>query len=397
MTRSLRVVVLLLCTLTVVSVLRASLPTVTTGQWTPAVDMADARDGAAAVLLANGDTLIVGGSNSAGTLQTADIYQIDGSLTAAATMATARSRHTATLLQDGRVLVAGGDSGAGTATNSAEIYDPGSDTWNAVGTLVSARFGHTATLLPDGRVAIIGGESKGAPVAGIDVFDPNTGLFTQTASLNVARKDHAAVLLADGRVLVAGGFGLDAQNNQIALNSVEIFDPVTNAVSAAANLNTARARHSATVVLDGLVVVAGGSNGQTDLNSIEIYTPGTDAWAVSPTTLSTARNGHIATLLAKNNSVLISGGSSNGTALQSAEIFQPWTGTVVNAGNMNVAHVSGTGSSFGAEGLYLAAGGSGSKTTEFFRFATIKTDKDDYAPGTPVLMSGTGYQPNEVV
>ncbi|HEY1526434.1 MAG TPA: YDG domain-containing protein [Candidatus Angelobacter sp.] len=330
-------------------------------------------------------------------MQTADIYQIDGSLTAAATMATARSRHTATLLQDGRVLVAGGDSGAGTATNSAEIYDPGSDTWNSVGPLVSARFGHSATLLADGRVAIIGGESNGAPVAGIEVFDPNTGLFTQSAALNVARKDHAAALLADGRVLVAGGFGADAQNNQLALSSVEIFDPVTNAVSAAANLNTARGRHSATVVLDGFVVVAGGSNGQADLNSIEIYTPGTDAWAVSAATLSTARNGHVATLLAKNNSVLISGGSSNGTALQSAEIFQPWTGTVVSAGNMNAARVFGTGLSFGAEGLYLAAGGSDSKTTEFFRFATIKTNKDDYAPGTPVLMSGTGYQPNEVV
>jgi hypothetical protein len=397
MTRSLRVVVLLLCTLTIVSVLRASLPIVTTGQWTPAMDMADARDGASAVLLANGDTLIAGGSNPAGTLQTADIYQIDGSLTAAATMTTARSRHTATLLQDGRVLVAGGDSGGGTATNSAEIYDPGSGTWNSVGPLVSARFGHTATLLADGRVAIIGGENNGSPVAGIEVFDPNTDLFTQPASLNVARKGHAAAMLADGRVLVAGGFGVDAQNNQIALSSVEIFDPVTNAVSAAANLNTARGRHSATVVLDGLVVVAGGSNGQADLNSIEIYTPATDAWAVSAATLSVAREGHVATLLPKNNSVLVSGGSSNGTALQSAEIFRPWTGTVVSAGNLNATRVAGTGSPFGAEGLYLAAGGSGSKTTEFFRFATIKTDKVDYAPGTPVLMSGTGYQPNEVV
>src|SRR4029077_20027709 len=124
--------------------------------------------------------------------------------------------------------------------------------------------------------------------------------------------------------------------------------------SAAANLNVARGRHSATVVLDGLVVVAGGSNRKAHLNSIEIYTPGTDAWAVSPATLSVARNGHVATLLAKNNSVLISGGSSNGTALQSAEIFRPWTSTVVNAGNMNAARMSGTGSSFGAEGLYLA-------------------------------------------
>ena len=162
MTRSLRVVVLLLCTLTVVSILRASLPQVATGQWTQALDMADTRDGAAAVLLANGDTLIVGGSNSAGTLQTAEIYQTNGSLTAAATMATARYRHTATLLQDGRVLVAGGDSGSGTATNSAEIYDPGSDTWNSVGPLVSARFGHSATLLADGRVAIIGGDIQSA-------------------------------------------------------------------------------------------------------------------------------------------------------------------------------------------------------------------------------------------
>jgi hypothetical protein len=397
MSRFLHVLVVLVCLLTAVTFLRASLPKVETGQWTLALDLSQARDGATVTSLASGDSLIAGGNNSAGTLQTTDIYHSDGSLTAAASMSTARSRHTATVLQDGRVLVVGGQSGAGAATNAAEIYDPMLDEWSSAATLSLPRFGHTATILTDGRVAIIGGENSAGPISEIEVYDPGNDSFSHAAALSIGRKDHAVALLADGRVLVAGGFGFDAQNNLVALSSAEIFDPAANSVVAAGSMNVARGRHSATAVLDGFIVVAGGSNGQTDLNSIEIYTPTTDTWVISAATLSTARSGHMASLLPKNNSVLIAGGSSGGAATQSAEMYQKWTDRVVSAGTMNSPHLLGAGSPFSVDGLYLAAGGSGQHSTELFRFATITTDKNDYAPGMPVLMSGTGYQPGESV
>jgi hypothetical protein len=397
MKRAFLCAVVVTCLLTTVFILRGSVPVVSTGQWSAAADMLDSRDSAASVLLANGDTLITGGANSAGSLQTSDLYHSDGTLGAAAPMQVARSRHSATLLQDGRVLVAGGDTGAGVATNSAEIYDPSSDSWTSAGPLITARLGHRAILLDDGTVAIVGGESNGSPVSTIEIYDPGSNSFSQGPSLNISRKNAAAAKLSDGRVLITGGFGTDASGSSVALNSAEIFDPKSGAVSAAAGMNVARGNHTAIKVLDGIVVVAGGSDGQNDLNSIETYNLATDSWVLSPATLSVPRSGHAATLLSNNNSVLITSGTSGSTAVQTADIYQPWNDAVVSGGTMNAVRLNGTGSAFGLEGLYLAAGGSGASSTELYRFPTIKTDKPDYSPGQPVLMTGTGYQPGETV
>ncbi len=74
-------------------------------------------------------------------------------------MNTGRAAHSATLLPSGKVLVAGGDLYL-TAQTSAEIYDPGSDTWTAVPSLSTARYGHAATLLPNGKVLVAGGDGE---------------------------------------------------------------------------------------------------------------------------------------------------------------------------------------------------------------------------------------------
>ncbi|MCL7487517.1 MAG: kelch motif-containing protein [Desulfobulbaceae bacterium] len=70
---------------------------------------------------------------------------------------TERSYHTAILLGDGRVLVAGGYNSSAGALNSAELYDPSTDTWSAAtDNLTVARYHHTATMLPDGRILVTG-------------------------------------------------------------------------------------------------------------------------------------------------------------------------------------------------------------------------------------------------
>ena len=72
--------------------------------------MAEAREGAAAVLLPNGRILITGGEGANGLLASAEIFGIDGSFHPASSMHTARRGHSAVLLKDGRVLVAGGET-----------------------------------------------------------------------------------------------------------------------------------------------------------------------------------------------------------------------------------------------------------------------------------------------
>jgi hypothetical protein len=72
------------------------------------------------------------------------------------------------------------------------------------------RIGHTATLLTDGKVLVAGGGSDTA-----ELFDPSTGTFTAIGKLSAARAYHTATLLADGKVLVTGG--LDPDERTIAL------------------------------------------------------------------------------------------------------------------------------------------------------------------------------------
>ena len=96
------------------------------------------------------------------------------------------------------------------------------------------------------------------------------GTWTATGTLITARASHTATLLADGRVLVAGGF--DTYGNPLA--SSEIYNPATGAWTATGDLNSARALHTATLLPDGRVLVAGGFNWTVGyLANSEIYDP----------------------------------------------------------------------------------------------------------------------------
>ena len=81
-----------------------------------------------------------------------------------------------------------------------------------------------------------------------------TGVWTLVASLGAAREGHTATLLTDGRVVVAGG-----AFKVRALSSVEIYDPALDSWTDAAPMNEARAEHTATLLADGARPGGGGS------------------------------------------------------------------------------------------------------------------------------------------
>jgi uncharacterized repeat protein (TIGR01451 family) len=389
----------------------ANVPQVPPNTWTMTGDLTDVRAGAASTLLYDGRVFVSGGQATGGVVSTVDLYSPDGGqFHAASPMTIARANHTATLLPDGRVLVAGGQGADGRPINSAEVYDPANNQWATVAPMHRVRSGHTATSLYDGRVVIAGGDVDGA----IEIFDASLGTFElSTASLGGPRTGHAAALLYDGRVLIVGGF-----DGTQTLSSTAIFDAASNTMTAGGSVATARAGHSATTLLSGKVLVAGGANDTTELGSAEIYNPSSNNFSAAGS-LAAPRQHHQAFLLPHNNQVLIVGGTANGNAVTTAETYVAWQG---NGGSFFAANAPAVSSrawatgaplSFRAEltvrsgpndGLLLLAGGSAkadasapTKRAELYGFATVKTDKADYAPGQRVTITGSGWVPGETV
>src|SRR5438132_7878851 len=127
------------------------------------------------------------------------------------------------------------------------------------------------------------------------------GTWTSTGSLNTARYLHTATLLPNGMVLIAGG----SDSNFSVSPSAELYDTASGTWTVTGSLNSARMLHTATLLPNGKVLVAGGI-GQTALASAELYDPATGAWTFTGS-LNTARERHTATLLS-NGMVLVAGG-----------------------------------------------------------------------------------------
>src|SRR5215472_18626779 len=172
-------------------------------------------------------------------------------------MHVARVYPTLTLLQNGKVLVAGGVGTNNQATASAELYDPASGTWTLTGSLSLPRFLHTANLLPNGKVLVASGVNTNTefalPSATAELYDPNSGIWTSTGPMTTGREQHSANLLRDGRVLVAGGY-----NGTTVLQSAELFNPATGSWTSTLPMTTPREGHGAVLLGNGKVLLAGG-------------------------------------------------------------------------------------------------------------------------------------------
>ncbi len=142
---------------------------------------------------------------------------------------------TATPLPDGRVLIAGGCDRERRA--AAALYDPVTGRWRTTGRPRTARDGHTATLLPDGTVLVAGGQPCGHDdtyLATAERYDPATGAWSAAGTMADPRANHTATLLHDGAVLVAGGINL-SNGSGVALttSSAELYLPAGRAGRAA--------------------------------------------------------------------------------------------------------------------------------------------------------------------
>ena len=287
-----------------------------------------ARGSFSSTLLRDGRVLVIGGYNASDKWVTsAEIYDpVSGAWSLNQPLFNHGIGHTATLLVDGRVLVVGGCAGDGMPgrTNRTELFNPVTNSWSDAGVLSQSRCGHVAALLTNGRVLVAGGENGESTLSTAAVFDPVTGQWSQTGELNVARSEAVAVQLRDGRVMVTGGISL-VNGSSVTLNAVEIFDVNLGDWEQAAPMLENRYGHTANLLPGGLVLVVGGlevveNNTKRYMGSVDVYDLEDDTWTPIAST-DVPRAYHTATLLTDGRIFVAGGMSAETLFLASTEML----------------------------------------------------------------------------
>jgi hypothetical protein len=173
------------------------------------------------------------------------------------------------------------------------------------------------------------------------------GHLTTTTPMTTARAAHTATLLNNGEVLIAGGIARDG----VFLKSAELYDPAKGTFNAIGDMTVARASHTATLLKDGKVLLLGGDY-QDKMISAELYDPVANMFTATGS-LHTARDGFQATLL-KDGRVLITGMGLEGGA--TAELYDPATGQFTVTGEMRTPRSTHTATLL-PDGKVLIAGG----------------------------------------
>ena len=193
-------------------------------------------------------------------------------------------------------------------------------------------------LMPDVPVHFRGVASNALGVA----YGTDKIAVPPVSSMNQERYSHTATLLPNGKVLVAGGYGVPLNNIGFPTNTAELFDPATGRWSPTGRMHRSHGLHTATLMLNGQVLVL-------DVFGAELYDPATGEWSLTGQP-SSPHNLHTATLL-PDGRVLVAGGLGN-----HPEIYHPATGKWTSTGVLHRERTAHTATLL-PNGVVLIAGG----------------------------------------
>lgn len=274
--------------------------------------MASGRSDHHALRLPDGRVLVLGGLQSANVRSFTELIDpATGAARHAGDHAQPRGRHASSLLADGRVLVTGGLS-----RDSAEIWDPATERWRLLDRrMAHDRQHHTQTLLADGRVLIVGGASDGAGpnYQSAEVFNPQTESFAPLAQLRDAtiprRHFHSAHRLADGTVLIVGG-SFQGQD-LLPQASVLRIDATLGGLLPAPDLMVPRTLVKSVLLSGDRVLMAGGQTGEAFASDhAALYEPARQRTTAA---LPGARAWHSINALPDGRIIVVGGEEADGT------------------------------------------------------------------------------------
>ena len=311
-----------------------------TGTWKLTGKMKYQRIYHTATLLEDGKVLVAGGSSGTSPRASAELYDpVTGTWTDTGSMLWSQKNHTAIRLANGKVMMAGYDS---------EIYDPKTGVWEYFGWGYDGmwrRRQHTATLVPHTsgiasshpgtqQIILIGGNFDLDPgmtnYSMVDTpqwaLDDSSYAWLDMDPMGYSRRNHTATLMPDGTILVVGG--AQSALGTSVLSSVESFKKnMSNYYSDWSwhyipPMTYDRSHHTATLLPNGQLLVAGGFSGADQRASAELYDSVAKKW-VTTNYMKYARERHTAALLADGRVLVAGGKAGTWSSRASCELFNP--------------------------------------------------------------------------